>query len=108
MIKYIIAVKNGKLYHKKSDCQHHLTLIKDNNLNWQDVLEIGVIIDKKVFALEIFKSEKHKQKAEKIGKLIRYDLVNALRGADSKDMEKTLKARQVESLYSYGYIKQGD
>jgi hypothetical protein len=91
-IKYIIARKFGRLYHRKSTWLSHDTIARDNGFDsYSQVIETGLLICGRVIILEC-RDVRHRQKR-----------------IDRTSIDKAyLKAREVESLYSYGYIKQGD
>jgi hypothetical protein len=91
-IKYIIAKKHGRLYHKKSDWLNHDTIARDNGFdNYNQVIETGLLIEGRTVIIEC-KDIKHRQKR-----------------IDRTSIDKAyLKARELKSIYSYGYIKQGD
>jgi hypothetical protein len=55
MIKFIIAYKNGRLHHKKSDNPFifHLGLARQYNFDfYSDVIESGIIEDKHIVLVE--------------------------------------------------------
>ena len=92
--KFIIARKYGRLYHRKSTWLSHDTIARDNGFDsYSQVLETGLLIDGRVIILEC-KSQEHRQKR-----------------IDKTSIDKQLlRAREVESLYSYRYaeLREGD
>jgi hypothetical protein len=93
-IKYIIAKKYGKLCHRKSTWLSHDTIARDNGFDsYSQVIETGLLICGRVIILEC-KDINHRQK--RINKT-------------SID-KQLLRAREVESLYSYRYagLREGD
>jgi hypothetical protein len=91
-IKYIIAKKYGKIRHFKSNWLSHDTIARDNGIDvYSQVIETGLLVSGRVIILEC-KDQRHRQK--RINKT-------------SID-KQLLRVRELESLYSYGYIKQGD
>jgi hypothetical protein len=86
MIKYIIAIKNNKLRHYKTDWQSHEDLAFSNGIyKPEQVLECGLLLEHKPLILEC-RSENHKQKHF-------YDKL----AFDPS----ILRARAAESLYMY-------
>jgi len=84
--KYIIVRKYGKLKHYKFPASwHHFWYARDNGYDfYRDVVETGLIVDKKIKILEC-KVKEHIQKKEFLTVL----------------SEQTMKAREVESRYMY-------
>jgi len=68
MIKFIIAYKKGKLYHRKSDNPFifHLGLARDNNFDYySEIIESGIIEDNNIVIVECKRKAhllRHKQK----------------------------------------------
>ena len=90
--KYIIGLKYGKLKHYTFPyCYHHYSFAYDNGIKLKDVIETGLIVDKRIVIIECI-SQKHLQKRDYLKQI----------------NNNILQARQVESLYSYGYIREGD
>lgn len=94
MIKFIIAQKDGKLRHYKSDWLSHDTIARDNGIDALRVIERGLIVDNKPLILEC-NIDKHKQKHH-------YDKLCF--------DPSILRAREVETMYIYKYCgqKEGD
>lgn len=93
-IKFIIALKYGKIRHFKSTWLCHDTIARDNGIDaWQGILETGLIIQHRIIILEC-KDIKHRQK----------------RIEKTSIDKQLLRAREIESLYSYKYagLKEGD
>lgn len=92
--KFIIARKYGRFYHKKSSWLSHDTIARDNGFDsFNQVIETGLLIDGRVIILEC-KNVEHRQ-----------------RRIDKTSIDKQLlRAREIESLYSYKYagLREGD
>ena len=98
--KYIITYKNGKLRHFKSDWLHHQTIARDNGYSEREIIEAGVLLDGKPFIFDCVE-RRHKER--------RRDRLIGDRAVDlSFNVRSYLKARQVESLYFYGIVREGD
>ena len=80
MIKYIIT-KDNKEFKAYGINAKHCDIIKDNGLNSKNIIDEGFIENGKRFSWNNFSRELN---------------------------TKAIKARETESLYMYGYIKQGD
>jgi len=93
-IKYIIARKDGRLYHRKSNWLSHDTIARDNGFDsYSQVLETGLLLEGRVIILEC-KDVRHRQKR-----------------IDKTSIDKQLlRARECESLYQYRYtgLREGD
>ena len=93
-IKFIIARKYGRFYHRKSDWLSHDTIARDNGFDsFNEVIETGLLIDRQVVILEC-KNREHLKK--------RMDRTSIDRAS--------LRAREVESLsmYRYAGLREGD
>ena len=99
-IKFIIVRDkvSGHLRHFKSEWLSHYTLARDNGFNSSDIIEAGLILDKNLYILECIILN-HLYKTKKF-----------ILGNNYQDIriEAYNKGRETESLYSYGYIKEGD
>jgi len=91
-LKYIIYKRYNRIGKFKIPCGYnHYEFSRDNGLSYNDIIEIGLIVDGQVIILEC-KDLKHRQKR-----------------IDKTSIDKnTYRAREIESLYLYGYTKQGD
>jgi hypothetical protein len=93
MVKYIIAKKEGKLKHYKSNIYSHNDIASENGIIYfNDIIERGLIIDNKPLILEC-SIESHNKKHY-------YDKL----AFDTS----ILRARQSESLYAYSFNREGD
>ena len=65
--KYIIVKQFGKLRHIKfPSCYHHFYFARDNGFDYfRDVMETGLIVDKKITILECNNREHMKKRMEK-------------------------------------------
>jgi len=92
--KFIIARKYGRLFHRKSDWLSHDTIARDNGFDsFNEVLETGLLIDRQVVIIEC------------------RDRLHFKKRMDRTSIDRaTMKAREIESLYSYRYagLREGD
>jgi hypothetical protein len=99
-IKYIILKDNqGKLRHFKSDFTSHYCLAENNGYDSSKIILCGVILDGKTFILECQDLEHlYKRSNRFIG------------GNDYQDirLKAFFRGRELESLYSYGIVREGD
>jgi hypothetical protein len=100
-IKYIIVrdKTSGHLRHFKSDWLYHYTLARDKGFDSSDIIEAGILLDKKLFILECIIASHFKKASYKF-------IINT--NYQDLRLEAYNKGRESESLYSYGYIKEGD
>jgi hypothetical protein len=93
-VKYIIARKYGRLYHRKSTWLSHDTIARDNGFDsYNQVIETGLLIEGRVVIIEC-RDIKHRQKR-----------------IDRTSIDKAyLRARATESIYAYKLsgLKEGD
>jgi hypothetical protein len=98
MTKFIIAIKQGKLKHFKSEWENHDDIARHNNIDtWDEVIETGIIQEGQILLLDC-KQQKHWHKRQS-----RDDLL-------WESSWRMSKAREAESLYSYRYagLREGD
>ena len=92
--KYFIGYKHGKIKHFTFPYSlHHFNFAYDNGYKTADVIETGLIQDNRIIILSCV-NQKHLQRRD----YLRQIPIN------------TLKAREVESRYSYAYagLREGD
>jgi hypothetical protein len=80
MIKYV-TIKSGEVFVDWGVKCSHQDIIKNNEINIENIIDEGFIENNKLFSWYSFSKE---------------------------ISQNNIKAREVESLYAYGYIKQGD
>lgn len=96
-LKYIITKKNGQVKHFKfTSYYHHETFARDNGFDYfSQVIETGLLIEGNcVIVTCLDKRHLERREAKQLNRLA----------------SNYLKAREVESLYSYRYagLKEGD
>jgi hypothetical protein len=102
-LKFIIVKdrQSNKLKHYFSDWLCHDTIARDNNYDYREVIEAGMIIDNKIIILDCI-DKKHKDKHYK----------NVFDNRIEFYSQLWIKARQVESSYLYNKnitgLKEGD
>ena len=99
--KYIIT---KDLKHFKSETSDHFYIAKNNGYDITDVIETGLFVDGKIHILECY-NQKHLEKIKHTDRFIANDVNDFLNELTNR---RILKARQAETLYKYGYTRQGD
>lgn len=97
MIKYIIAIKDNKIKHYKSDYLSHNDIASDKGIiYYNQIIERGIIEDNQCYIIEC-DNTRHFDKKDYQNKLYVRDFLN-------------FKSREVESRYSYKLsgLKEGD
>jgi hypothetical protein len=90
--KFIIVKQYNRIRHFIfPSCLFHDTFARDNGFYFNDVLETGLIRNGRIVIVEC-RVKEHLPRVEH----------------KSLFSEQELKARSCESLYAYGYIRQGD
>lgn len=94
-LKDISELENNKLRHYKSDIYSHNDIASFNGIKYHnEILEKGILQDNQCYIIECNDIE-HFNKKDYNSRLYVRDILG-------------FKSRQAESIYSYGYTKQGD